>query len=134
MTFKDDIREKCSDWNFGDPIRSCKECGIELGDYSQCVECGACYCEYHKDKLEYDEYADNYICIGDCLEKYNETRIWEFKTKHDESIIIDPNDSINNEKMFAIEMVNGFFSPDELDNFLRLLIKVRGIQKRKNKL
>jgi len=129
MTFKDDIREKCSDWNFGDPIRSCKECGIELGDYSQCVECGACYCEYHKDKLEYDEYADNYICIGDCLEKYNETRTWEFETERGDRLLIDTGESINGGKIITIEMGLGLLTLTDLDNYIRLLLKVRMIQK-----
>ena len=129
MTFKDDIREKCSDWNFGDPIRSCKECGIELGDYSQCVECGACYCEYHKDKLEYDTYTDDYVCIEKCLPEYNKTRTWEFETERGDRLLIDTGESINGGKIITIEMGLGLLTLTDLDNYIRLLLKVRRIQK-----
>jgi hypothetical protein len=82
--------------------------------------------------MEYDDYADEWIC-HECIPEYNKTRIWEFHTRRGDNIIVDPNDTLDGAKMIAIEMDLGMFDLSEYDNFIKLLLKVRNYQKKRER-
>ena len=99
-------------------------------DVTNCAICDKLVCrECSEDEMIYDDYSDVHICKGECETEYNKTRTWEFVTERGEEILIDTGDSINGGKLVSIDMSLGMFTLADLDNFIKLLLKVRRIQK-----